>query len=271
MNNIRNLEFNRKGTTKSGSYITSKTNQRFLFYFSKRLFDIVISLLVTIFLLSWLLPILAVLIKLDSTGSVFFLQKRVGASGKTFYCIKLRTMVKNAMANVQQAGANDPRITRVGKFLRYSYLDELPQFINVLKGDMSVVGPRPHMINDCLSFQEVVPNYNLRHQVKPGITGIAQVKGYRGKVTCYWDVTHRFKLDMFYVQKACFLFDLKIIFQTFLQIVSSLDKLYNKESEAMELTVPVPAPATTKHSRPVIKKVVAPLYEQMVGGERQSA
>ncbi len=173
-------------------------------------------------------------------------------------------MVKNAMANVQQAGANDPRITKFGMFLRHSCLDELPQFFNVLIGDMSIVGPRPHMISDCLGFLQVVPDYDLRHMVKPGITGIAQVKGYRGKVSSYLDIIHRFKLDMFYIQKACFILDLKIIYQTFLQIAFSLNKL-PKQEPAFEIQVPA------SRSRHIVQNVVEPLYEQLASGERQSA
>ena len=120
-----------------------KTKKDLLF---KRCFDFIFSLLVIVSILSWLLPILAILVKLTSRGPVFFIQKRVGAFGKTFHCFKLRTMVVNAQANIQQAQANDPRITPFGKFLRLSCLDELPQFFNVLMGDMSIVGPRPHMI-----------------------------------------------------------------------------------------------------------------------------
>jgi putative colanic acid biosynthesis UDP-glucose lipid carrier transferase len=267
MNNTRNCES--LGKVRSTSAISKDTNtdSRILFSFYKRLFDIVVSLLVIIFLLSWLLPILAILIKLDSKGPVFFVQKRVGAFGKTFYCIKLRTMVKNAMANVQQAGIDDPRITRIGRFLRNSCLDELPQFVNVLNGDMSIVGPRPHMIRDCISFLEVVPDYNLRHSVKPGITGIAQVRGYRGKVNSYFDITHRFKLDMFYVQKACFLFDMKIVYQTFVHLVFSINKLSQKES-IIEMQVPAPAAPVPNSVR---QKVVAPWYEPLVSEERQSA
>jgi putative colanic acid biosynthesis UDP-glucose lipid carrier transferase len=249
--------------TKQKITSTIELKTRSFFFLLKRLFDIIISLLVIIFLLSWLLPVLAVLIKLDSKGSVFFVQKRVGAHGKIFNCIKLRSMVSNALANVQQAGADDPRITRVGMFLRFSYLDEFPQFFNVLLGQMSIVGPRPHMIHDCLDFIKAVPEYNLRHIVKPGITGMAQVKGYRGKVNTYFDITHRYKLDIFYIKKACFILDLKIIFQTLLQVFSSIDRLYQKEP-AIEI------PVTKTVPKPVIQNASG-RYRQMVPGERKSA
>jgi putative colanic acid biosynthesis UDP-glucose lipid carrier transferase len=179
--------------------------------FFKRSFDVVFSLLVIVCLLSWLLPVLAILIKLNSKGPVFFVQERVGAFGKTFSCFKLRTMIVNAQANTKQAQANDPRITSVGKFLRLSCLDELPQFFNVLLGDMSIVGPRPHMIKDCKEFSKLIKQYNSRSLVKPGITGMAQVKGYRGKTNGFYDVSHRFKWDMFYVRNLSFILDMQIM------------------------------------------------------------
>jgi putative colanic acid biosynthesis UDP-glucose lipid carrier transferase len=190
----------------------------------KRGFDIFVSLLVVTFILSWLLPILAILIKLDSRGPVFFIQKRVGAFGKIFYCFKLRTMVVNEQANIEQAQTNDPRITRFGKFLRLSCLDELPQFLNVLIGDMSIVGPRPHMIKDCKEFSKLVKQYNTRNLVKPGITGMAQVKGYRGKTRDFFDVAHRYKWDMFYVKNRSFYLDMRIMGLT---IASTLYTVYS--------------------------------------------
>jgi putative colanic acid biosynthesis UDP-glucose lipid carrier transferase len=120
------------------------------------------------------------------------------------------------------------------------------------------------MISDCLSFSKVVPDYDQRHLVKPGITGIAQVKGYRGKVSSYFDITHRYKLDMFYIQKACFVLDLRIIYQTFLQITGSLNKLSQKEP-TIEIQVPAPAPT------PLVQNVVGTWYDQLTPGERQSA
>jgi putative colanic acid biosysnthesis UDP-glucose lipid carrier transferase len=203
--------------------------------FLKRCFDIFFSLTIIVFILSWLLPVLAILIKLTSRGPVFFIQKRVGAFGKTFNCFKLRTMVVNAQANVQQAQVNDPRITAFGKFLRLSCLDELPQFFNVLMGDMSTVGPRPHMIRDCKEFSKLIRNYNSRSLVKPGITGMAQVKGYRGKTNDYFDVSHRFKWDMYYVKNLSLKMDMQIIGLT---ITSTLSMVYasltgsKKEKEA---------------------------------------
>jgi len=186
------------------------------------MFDIVSSLLLIASVLSWLLPVLAVLIKMDSKGPIFFVQKRVGAFGKIFRCLKLRTMVVNAQAHIEQAQANDSRITPLGKFLRLSCLDELPQFFNVLIGNMSVIGPRPHMLKDCREFSKLVTHYNARSLVKPGITGIAQVKGYRGKTNNFYDVVHRFKWDMYYVRNLSFKLDLKIVKLTIVSVVTTV-------------------------------------------------
>jgi putative colanic acid biosysnthesis UDP-glucose lipid carrier transferase len=189
---------------------------------TKRSFDIIFSLLVIVFILSWMLPILALLVKLSSKGPVFFIQERIGAKGQIFKCFKLRSMVVNAQANVKQAAANDPRITPIGRFLRDSCMDELPQFINVLIGDMSIVGPRPHMVKDCEDFSKLVSNYGYRHSVKPGITGMAQVKGYRGETHCIHDISHRYRWDVFYVNNYSFLLDIKIIYRTFVQTVAAV-------------------------------------------------
>ena len=129
-------------------------------------------------------------------------------------------MIVNAEANTCQAQDNDPRITSVGKFLRLSCLDELPQFFNVLSGDMSLIGPRPHMISDCKTFSRVIKDYNYRSYVKPGITGMAQVKGYRGKTNDFYDVSHRFKWDMFYVRNLSFKLDMRIISLTIISVLS---------------------------------------------------
>jgi putative colanic acid biosynthesis UDP-glucose lipid carrier transferase len=120
-------------------------------------------------------------------------------------------MYVNRLANIQQAQTNDPRITSVGKFLRLSCLDELPQFFNVLVGHMSIVGPRPHMLRDCKEFSSVIKNYDQRNLVKPGITGMAQVKGYRGITHDFFDVAHRYKWDMFYVRNCSFRLDMQIM------------------------------------------------------------
>jgi putative colanic acid biosynthesis UDP-glucose lipid carrier transferase len=193
-----------------------------LFLIGKRLFDIVVSLLVTALVLSWLLPILAILIKLDSKGPVFFVQNRVGFLGCSFSCYKLRTMVVNREADSRQAQENDARITRLGHFLRVTSLDELPQFLNVLLGNMSIVGPRPFMLKDDQAFSIVVSNYPLRYCAKPGITGMAQVKGYRGPTANFVSIFHRYQWDAFYIRNAGPALDFKIIRITIRQIVKSL-------------------------------------------------
>lgn len=180
----------------------------------KRIFDLVFSLLVIVCLLSWLLPLLALCIRIDSRGPIFFRQKRVGANGRIFHCLKLRSMYVNREAHTQQAGINDPRITPLGRILRLSCMDELPQFFNVLAGHMSVVGPRPHMLKDCREFSDLIPHYEARYLVKPGITGVAQVKGYRGKTVGVHDIVHRYKWDMFYVRNCSFRLDMRIILLT---------------------------------------------------------
>lgn len=197
-------------TTALRTYLVEKRN----YFFFKRIFDIILSSLVIIFLLSWLFPIIAILIKLDSSGPVFFVQRRVGRWGRSFKCLKFRTMVVNDQANVKQATENDKRITRIGNFLRKSNLDEFPQFFNVLMGQMSIVGPRPHMHSDCNSFSSVVNNYKFRNTVKPGITGLAQVKGYRGPTKNFEDIFHRYQFDAFYIRNANFWLDMRIVRKT---------------------------------------------------------
>lgn len=180
----------------------------------KRVFDVLFSLGVIVFILSWALPILAICIKLDSRGPVFFKQKRTGQDNKAFFCYKLRSMRVNAESDILQATQNDPRITRFGAFLRRTSLDELPQFFNVLIGNMSVVGPRPHMLKHTEDFTKEVSQFMLRHHIKPGITGLAQAKGFRGETSNYDDIYNRVKLDLFYVRNWSFMLDIKIILET---------------------------------------------------------
>ena len=182
--------------------------------FIKRSFDIVFSLFVIVFFLSWLLPILAVIIKLDSKGPVFFGQVRSGINTKTFRCWKLRSMYVNTEANSKLARRGDSRITPVGAFLRKTSLDELPQFFNVLMGQMSIVGPRPHMLKADQEYALIAEKYMVRHFIKPGVTGLSQVRGYRGDTTADYQVRGRVKLDIFYLENWSFLLDLKIIFYT---------------------------------------------------------
>jgi putative colanic acid biosynthesis UDP-glucose lipid carrier transferase len=166
----------------------------------KRIADIFFASLVIICVLSWLIPLIGILIKLDSRGPVFFLQKRNKRNGDLFTCIKFRSMIMNDDADILPAEKNDMRITRIGKFLRNHYIDELPQFLNVLWGDMSVIGPRPHMVSDNIKYNRVIRNYDYRHRVKPGITGLAQVLGYVGLIDDMRKIELRVQIDIFYVR-----------------------------------------------------------------------
>ena len=199
------------------SYLTSRISyrsffqQRKHFLIWKRVVDIIFSSFIIIFLISWLFPIVALLIKLTSKGPVFFVQKRVGFLGQSFNCVKFRTMVINKEANTKQAIENDPRITKLGHFLRVSNIDELPQFFNVILGHMSIVGPRPHMHIDCKDFSKVIDNYKFRSIAKPGITGLAQIKGCRGPVKGEECIFRRFQWDSFYIRNQDYQLDTRII------------------------------------------------------------
>jgi len=200
--------------------VASKKNYLFI----KRFFDVVLSLVGIVFLLSWIFPIIALLIKFGSKGPVVFTQKRMGRYGKTFRCFKFRTMFVNEEADERQAEENDERITRIGKFLRKSNIDELPQLLNVLLGDMSLVGPRPHMLSDCTRFSFVVSAYPFRSLVKPGITGLAQIKGYRGPAKDYESIVNRYYWDAVYIRKASLWLDAKIAGQTIAHCLKNLSK-----------------------------------------------
>ena len=165
-----------------------------IYKFLKRVFDIIFSSSVIIFILSWLTPLVAILIKLESKGPVFFKQARNGFNYKEFYCYKFRSMTPNSEANFYQATRGDQRITNIGKFIRKTSIDELPQFFNVLFGDMSVVGPRPHMVSHTDMYAKRIDKFMVRHFVKPGITGLAQISGYRGEVE-----TDKNDLTLFYI------------------------------------------------------------------------
>ena len=180
----------------------------------KRFFDLFFSVFVCLLILWWLLPILAIIVKIDSKGPAFFSQERSGLNNRTFGCIKLRTMKVNPDANLKQATRDDPRITRAGKFLRKYNLDELPQFINVLLGNMSVVGPRPHMLKHTEEYSQIIDKYMIRHFIKPGITGLSQISGFRGETTSPLMMKRRIKVDIFYIENWSFLLDIKIIIKT---------------------------------------------------------
>ena len=187
--------------------------------FLKRSFDIVFSSIIILGVLSWLTPIMAIIIRWESKGPIFFRQLRNGIDNKEFYCYKFRSMGLDNGADSFQTVKNDIRVTRVGKFIRRTSIDELPQFYNVLFGDMSVVGPRPHMLKLSLEYNEIVDKYMLRQFVKPGITGLAQVRGYRGEIEEDADIINRVKFDIFYIENWSLILDMKIIFQTVLNAI----------------------------------------------------
>jgi putative colanic acid biosysnthesis UDP-glucose lipid carrier transferase len=191
----------------------------------KRSFDIFFSCLVIFFLLSWLVPLLAIFIKLESKGPVFFKQGRPGLDEEEFFCYKFRSMKLN-ITTEQEASKNDPRVTKMGKFIRKTSIDELPQFLNVLLGDMSVVGPRPHLWSQNKTYGNKINKYMVRHYVKPGITGLAQVKGFRGEIETDDDMISRIKYDVFYIENWSIILDLKIIVQTVVNIFKGEEKAY---------------------------------------------
>jgi putative colanic acid biosynthesis UDP-glucose lipid carrier transferase len=195
-------------------------------FYIKRVFDIFFSLSVCLFLLSWLIPILWILVKLESKGALIFKQEREGLNGEKFICYKFRSMRINPLSDQVHATKNDERVTKMGAFLRKTSMDELPQFINVLLGDMSVVGPRPHLESLSLEYQKDVDDYLKRHIVKPGITGLAQVSGYRGEIRRKSDIKNRIRFDIFYIENWSFFLDIKIIIKTVLNVFKGEEKAY---------------------------------------------
>ena len=179
----------------------------------KRAFDLFFSTLMLILSPLVVIPV-AIAIKLSSPGPVFFVQRRTGYRGQAFNCYKFRTMRVNNDSDTLQATKGDPRVTRVGNFLRRTSIDELPQFYNVWRGEMSIVGPRPHMVAQTEMYSELIDKYMLRHTIKPGITGWAQVRGYRGQTEELWQMEKRVEYDVWYAENWSFFLDLKIIFRT---------------------------------------------------------
>jgi putative colanic acid biosynthesis UDP-glucose lipid carrier transferase len=192
----------------------------------KRLFDLAFSAAFLVLVASWLFPVIALLIRLDSKGPILFRQRRVGLNGETFECLKFRTMRHDPEGKFVQAQKDDPRITRVGAFLRKTNLDEVPQFINVMHGEMSVVGPRPHVPDLDHKFCDVVPGYLARNAVKPGVTGLAQVSGCRGETRSVREMTHRIRFDIFYTRNVSLFIDLKIIVLTVMRVLQGDRKAY---------------------------------------------
>lgn len=187
--------------------------------FCKRIFDILFSMCVIFILFPFLVPIVGMWIKLSSPGPIFFKQLRSGRNNKIFACYKFRSMRMNAEADKTQAIPNDPRVTKIGRFLRRTNLDEMPQFFNVLQGHMSVVGPRPHMLNHTEEYSKLVDKFLVRHFVKPGITGWAQVKGFRGPTSNSAMMFKRVKADVWYIENWTLFLDIKIICLTVLNML----------------------------------------------------
>lgn len=200
--------------------LSSRLNQTW-----KRGFDIVFSGLALLFLGIFVFPFIALAIRLESKGPIFFKQKRPGLKNQLFSCYKFRSMTVNNSGE-QQATKNDNRITKVGAFLRKTSLDELPQFFNVLRGDMAVVGPRPNMVSQLETYSQLIDNYAFRHFVKPGITGWAQVNGFRGETQTTDLMEKRVQFDLEYMQRWSLGFDCKIIFLTVRNIIKGEENAY---------------------------------------------
>jgi putative colanic acid biosynthesis UDP-glucose lipid carrier transferase len=197
----------------------------------KRLFDMIFSTVVIVLLLSWVIPIISLIIKLTSKGPVFFKQERWGLNNKPIVCYKFRSMIVSSKdvdesGVYQQARKDDPRVTKIGAFLRKTNLDELPQFFNVFLGSMSVVGPRPHPVPLNIESKDSVENYMMRHWVKPGITGWAQVNGYRGETRKPYLMQKRVEFDVWYMENWTFWLDLQIILQTLVNMVKTEKNAY---------------------------------------------
>ncbi len=192
----------------------------------KRILDIAVSLFVIVFILSWMVPILALLIFLESGESVFFKQLRTGKNKKAFFCLKFRSMKLNKDADLKQATENDTRITNVGKFIRRTSIDEFPQFFNVIKGEMSLVGPRPHMLKHTNDYSKIVDEYMIRQFLKPGITGWAQINGYRGEITNPEQIKMRVDKDLWYLENWNLWLDIQILFLTVYSVIKGDKNAY---------------------------------------------
>jgi undecaprenyl-phosphate galactose phosphotransferase/putative colanic acid biosynthesis UDP-glucose lipid carrier transferase len=192
----------------------------------KRSIDLTLSTIALVFLFSWLFPIISIVIKLTSKGPIFFKQQRTGKDGRTFNCLKFRSMKVNSESDTKQAVKGDSRVTRIGAFLRKTSLDELPQVFNVLLNDMSFVGPRPHMLKHTDEYKEVVDKFMVRHYAKPGITGWAQINGYRGETKELIEMEKRAEADIWYIENWSIFLDIKIIFSTCLMLIKKDNNVY---------------------------------------------
>jgi putative colanic acid biosynthesis UDP-glucose lipid carrier transferase len=192
----------------------------------KRIFDLFISSAIILFILSWMIPLIGLLIWLEDRGPIFFIQKRSGRDNGIFNCIKFRSMLMNDDADSKSATSDDDRVTRVGRFLRKTSLDEFPQFLNVFMGDMSLVGPRPHMLKHTDEFSKMIDEYMIRQFVKPGVTGWAQINGFRGEIKTIDDLKKRVQYDLWYLENWGLWFDTKIIFLTVYNILHGEENAY---------------------------------------------
>jgi len=200
--------------------------RRFYSRFGKRFFDFVFAATFLALIGVWLLPLIGLIVRINSPGPAFFRQRRVGLGGVEFTCLKFRTMSHRPGAEFKQTERNDPRVTRVGGILRKTNLDELPQFINVLLGDMSVVGPRPHVPELDEAFSGSVPSYACRNLVRPGVTGLAQISGCRGETRSVREMNHRVRFDVFYVRSLSFRMDVNIIFGTIVSVLRGDERAF---------------------------------------------
>lgn len=192
----------------------------------KRMLDFTLSTFVIIFFLSWMIPLFAIIIKLESKGPIFFSQIRTGKNNQPFFCLKFRSMKPNHNADEIQATKEDFRITQFGKFIRKTSLDEFPQFINVLRGEMSIVGPRPLMIKHTNDYSKLVNQYMVRHFLKPGITGWAQINGYRGEIINNEQIINRVEKDIWYLENWNIHLDIKIILLTIYNVIKGEKNAY---------------------------------------------
>ena len=192
----------------------------------KRFFDLIVSSIIIVSVLSWLTPILFLINLFTDRKGVFFLQKRTSFEGRVFLILKYRSMKINNQADYRKASEQDERVTVIGKFLRKTSIDELPQFINVFLGQMSVIGPRPHMLKHTDEYRQIVKHFMLRHTVKPGITGLAQINGYRGEIKKPEDIKRRVELDVQYIENWSFTLDLKILLLTFWVLLKGQKEAY---------------------------------------------
>lgn len=192
----------------------------------KRLFDIILSIVVIVMVLSWLIPIIGLIKFISGEKGLFFIQNRNGYKDYPFSIIKFRTMKKNGFSDTKPATRDDARITKIGRFLRRTSIDELPQFFNVLIGNMSVIGPRPHMNQHDKEFKAIVKKYMFRHTVKPGISGYAQVNGHRGEIRGLKDMKQRIEFDVTYIENWSVWFDIKIVILTIVKLLKGDSSAY---------------------------------------------